>query len=278
MNKRWVWVAAAVCLGSVFDQVAAQTPGGGATAEARPVSAPARPAGYLGRDGIPDHEVFLPAPPANDSPLGIADFEVFRATRSLEGTPRWELAASDAEIGSAAVLRDFGCALGVDLSKAETPKLSRLISRASADLFPVIGDAKDFYQRPRPFVTESGPVCVTVSEQFAASGSYPSGHAATGWLYALLLTKVAPDRSAELLARGRMYGESRVVCGVHFVSDVEAGRLATSAIVAAMSGNPEFQADLAAAREEIDALRAEASAGRAAEQCSAEQAAATRPW
>src|SRR5690606_35209197 len=148
--------------------------GDGASSAAGPVSAPrfARPAGYLGPDGIPEHELFLPAPPANDSPLGVADFQGFRATRSLEGTPRWELAAYEAESASEAVVRAFGCALGVDVSEAETPKLSRLVGRASGDLFPIIGDARAFYRRPRPIVTETGPVCVTVSEQFAASGSY----------------------------------------------------------------------------------------------------------
>src|SRR5690606_38014770 len=97
---------------------------------------------------------------------------------------------------------------------------------------------------------EEGPTCVETSEAFAASGSYPSGHSAVGWLYALVLAEVDPEHAAAIIARGRAYGESRVVCGVHFVSDVDAGRLASSAVFAALAGNAEFQADIASAREE----------------------------
>ena len=66
-----------------------------------------------------------------------------------------------------------------------------------------------------------------------------------------------PDKSAEVLARGAAIGDSRVVCGVHFVSDVEAGRRVGAAVFAAEQNAPDFQADLRAAKAEIDARRAE---------------------
>ena len=177
----------------------------------------ARAPGYLGADAVPDHRVFLPPPPAVDSPAGIADIAIFHATRSLESGPRWQLAASDDRIGSRKMLGDFGCAMGVDLTVVEAPALARTLARANADLLPMVGDAKDHYRRPRPFVTESGPTCVDVSPEFAASGSYPSGHSAAAWLYALLLSEIDPGNAAAIVARGRAFGESRVVCGVHYV-------------------------------------------------------------
>lgn len=278
MNRRWIAILC-LCLGAAAGDASAQNASEvsvGMPASAAPP--PSRLGGYLGRDGVPDHSVFMPPPPPDDAPLGIADAAVFRATRALEGSPRWELAMQDAEAGPA-LLADFGCALGIDLGDVSTPRLSRLLGRAVADVSPIIGGAKTYYQRKRPFLVESGPTCVNPSEEFAASGSYPSGHSAVGWLYALVLAHVEPEHAAAILARGRAYGESRVVCGVHYVSDVDAGRLASSAVFAALAGNPEFQADVASAREELDALRQAGAAPPDAARCALENAAATeRPW
>jgi acid phosphatase (class A) len=249
-----------------------------ARSDGRDTPPPRRPAGYLGAAGVLDEALFLPPPPAPDSPLGIADVQIFHATRSLENSDRWRLAAADARIDRASVIADFGCALGTDLSEQETPELSELLARAMADLGPIIGEAKARYRRPRPFLAEHGPVCVTPSDRLAASGSYPSGHAATGWLYALIFAQVEPERSAELLARGRVYGESRVVCGVHYPSDVDAGRTVSTGLVTALSANPEFRADVREARAEIEALRADGAAAPEGRRCSIEQSAAGRPW
>jgi acid phosphatase (class A) len=65
------------------------------------------------------------------------------------------------------------------------------------------------------------------------------------------LTEIAPDRADALLARGRSFGESRVICGVHWQSDVVAGRLVGAGTVARLHADPVFRADLEAARKEL---------------------------
>jgi acid phosphatase (class A) len=239
---------------------------------------PPRLAGYLGRDHIPNHEVFLPPPPTADSVLGKADLEVYRATRALENSPRWKLAASDAALSQQALFNDFECAADVDLDAARMPALSHVLRRSMIDLSGIIGPSKERYARPRPFLVEEAPLCVTPSEALARSGSYPSGHSATGWLYALVLAELVPDRAAEILARGRAIGESRVVCGVHFVSDVDAGRTAAAAVVAALNGAADFYTDLAAARAEVDAARSGGGRKPDAAECAANQEMLQRPW
>ena len=255
-------VAALLCLGSLAVHDAFVTT---ASAQAPAVAgspgpvARARPAGYLGAEHVPDHNVFLPAPPAVDSPAGVADVTIFHATRVLEGAPRWQIATSDDGLRSRKVLGDFGCAAGVDFAAIESPALERVLTRAGTDLGVMISASKEHYQRPRPFVTEQGPICVNVSPEFAASGSYPSGHSALAWMYALLLAEVDSEHAAAIIARGRTFGESRVVCGVHYASDVEGGRTLSTALVAALHGNTEFDADMAAARAEIANARANAA-------------------
>jgi acid phosphatase (class A) len=212
--------------------------------------------GYLGEQGLPDHRVFLPPPPAAGSARANADIAIFRETRALANGPRWQLAVKDDRITQDALLEDFGCAAGLNLTAAQAPALKRLLARASADLYYLLDAPKNLYQRPRPFLTEQGPLCVTPSENLARQGSYPSRHAGTGWLYAMLLGEADPARADALIARGRAFGESRVVCGVHYQSDVDAGRLGAAALTAALHGDAEFEADVDAARGEIAALRA----------------------
>jgi acid phosphatase (class A) len=286
-NARAPWlvslVLGAVCAASSELGAAAQTAPAASTTAPRgapPSGVPPRTPveGYLGTQ-VPDHRVFLPPPPAPGSPAATADAAIFSATRALENGPRWQLAASDDQVGQKALLGDFGCAVGLDLAAASAPALSRLLARSGADAAAVFTSAKDSYRRPRPFLTETpAPICVTPSEAFAKSGSYPSAHATVGWLYALLLAELDPEHAAAIAARGRAYGESRVVCGVHYLSDVEAGRLTAATVVAALHGMPEFEADVAAARAELAALRHASGAVRTAGACENEAASLATPW
>jgi acid phosphatase (class A) len=243
----------------------------GVTVSRRPVES-----GYLKPDERPDHRVFLPAPPAQDSVLGQADMALYRATRSLEGQARWKLAARDADLGQRDLLRDFACSVGIDLGAASARATTMLLERASADLFPLVGASKDFYRRPRPYLVENRPLCIVPTEGLTRGGSYPSGHSAAGWLYGLLLAETVPEHASAILARARAFGESRVVCGVHYLSDIEGGRTLATALVATLAANDDFTADLAAARREIVSLRA--GAERPDEACAAEPAALKTPW
>jgi acid phosphatase (class A) len=232
--------------------------------------------GYLGEQRLPDYRLFLPPPPAAGSPLAVADDAIFEETRKLENGTRWQLAANDDRINLKALLEDFGCSAEADLSSVDAPALTRVLVRSSADLFPLIGAAKDAFKRPRPFAEHEGPICVMPSDELTASPAYPSGHAATGWLYALLLAEIDPSHADAIVQRGRAYGESRVVCGVHYYSDIEGGRMTASALVAALHGAPEFETDIASARAEMFSLRGKAQ--RAAAACESEKANLATPW
>jgi len=251
----------------------AATGGAPATAE---VSRRPTLGGYLGEQRLPDFRVFLPPPPAAGSPLATADGAIFDETRKLENGPRWQLAANDDRVSLKALLEDFGCSTGLDLSKVDAPAITRVLVRSSADLFPLIGAAKDAYKRPRPFLEREGPICVMPSDELTMSPSYPSGHSATGWLYALLLAEIDPAHADAIVQRGRAFGESRVVCGVHYYSDIEGGRLTASALVAALHGAPEFETDIASARAEVFSLRGKAPPAAAA--CESEKANLATPW
>jgi acid phosphatase (class A) len=249
----------------------------GAGADARE-AAPQRPAGFLGADKAPDFRAVLPGPPKEGTPLGAADAAVFRDMRRLEGSARWRMAQEDADLSYSAELERFSCALGVTVDPAATPALSRLLSRTMADLGAMIGAAKKAYKRPRPFLKHEGALCLKPSDALARSGSYPSGHAAAGWTYALVLAEIAPERAAPILARGRAIGESRVVCGVHYVTDIDGGRTLATALVAALNGNAGFRGALADARQDLEALKAHGAKAPDEAACEAQREMLQRPW
>lgn len=232
------------------------------TMGADPAPAPAPMAmppsqGYLGA-AAPDTYKILPPAPVAGTPRYEADRQVFRATRALKDTPRWSLAQND--VNQAAILKDLSCAVGVELTAANAPKTAAMVLRVGRDVSRATDHPKDIYKRQRPFLIDKGETCVDQSEALAKSPDYPSGHNTWGWTVGLILAELAPDRATEVLVRARAFGESRLVCGVHNLSAVEAGRTNASAVVAALHGSPEFRADLDAARAEVAAARKAGSA------------------
>lgn len=99
-----------------------------------------------------------------------------------------------------------------------------------------------------------------------SSGSYPSGHAAWGMAAALLLADLVPERRAALLAKAREFGDSRIAGGVHYPSDVDAGRTAGTLIAAFLLVSPNYRAEATAAATGLRAaleLPPSANTGRA---------------
>ncbi|HBY43807.1 MULTISPECIES: acid phosphatase [unclassified Brevundimonas] len=208
------------------------------------------PQGYLGADSRFEALAFLPPPPQAGSLTAQNDLAVYRATRALKGQPRWLQAAADAEIVTPSAPSVFSEALGAPFDPEQTPTLALLLGRMHADLETIQASAKASHARPRPFVSEPADICVDAAPWLAASGSYPSGHAAMGWAWALVLSELEPGRAEAILARGLAYGDSRVICGVHYVSDVEAGRLVGAALVARLKAEPAFARDFERAKAE----------------------------
>jgi acid phosphatase (class A) len=216
---------------------------------------PAAPDGYLNADTTPQTLRVLPPPPAAGSGRAADDEAIFQSTRALAGSPRWTLATSDADMTQRASL--YACAIGIDLTAANAPTLDRLLARVARDSGGVVNPPKDAIGRLRPFVGAAGdpPICVPKTDSLVKSASYPSGHSTLSWAWGLILAELMPDRATEIMMRARSIGESRIVCGVHYLSDVEAGRTNGAVLVAALHGNPEFRADMEAARAEVAAAR-----------------------
>lgn len=246
----------------------AQAPVQAATSSAMAV----RVRGYLDAEERPDSLQLVPPPPAKGSAGYEADVAVYRDSTKLRDTARWRLAAADADVGFPHAAGTFSCALGVPISQAGMPTLYTLLQRVVVDAGQSTLAAKDKYQRERPFTLFDDPICVPNDVAvLRKNGGYPSGHASVGWVWALILTEIAPDRTDPLLRRGYEFGQSRVVCGVHWQSDIDTARVVGAAVYARLHAEPEFMADVAAARAEV--VRARAASTSVVPGCADEEAA-----
>lgn len=213
-------------------------------------------AGYLPMDGNVDSLAILPPAPAPGSPRQALDDAISQGAIALKGSPRWTLAARDAELMFPAAADAFSCALGIPVGEEQTPALYMLLRRSLADLGLAAYPAKKAYDRSRPFMANGQPTCTPGDEAMLREDpSYPSGHTAIGWGWALILSDLAPERASAILERGRAYGESRVVCNVHWYSDVLSGQLVGAAAYARLQDNAGYKAAMAAARRDIAAAR-----------------------
>lgn len=232
----------------------------GGTAAHAPAVRPA--GGYLPSTELPDSVTIVGQPPAPGSDQAKADRAAFDASRSLEGTPRWNQAIADVELFGDKAHRSFSCAIGKEISVARTPVLSKLLDRIVLDAGGSTNAAKKKYQRDRPMIGhDDARLCVVREEWMKTNGSYPSGHAAAGMAWGLVLAELAPDKATPALTRGREFGDSRWICGVHFQSDVTAGQLMAAATVARLHAEPAFTADMALARAELDKAPAATGCG-----------------
>lgn len=226
--------------------------------------------GYLSSKDLPNSLALVPPPPAEGSAAQADDNAAYQALTALQAGPRGAQATKDANLKFPAAAGHFACALGITISEQTTPNLTMLLRRTLTDAGLSTYKAKDTYKRTRPFVAFNAPSCTPAEEpSLRKDGSYPSGHAALGWAWALVLTQAAPERADALLQRGRSFGQSRAVCGVHWKSDIQAGWLMGAATVARLQSNATYRAQLSAAQAEMATARAAGHVPAAAD-CAAE--------
>ena len=265
-------------IGVAHAQTAGTTPAGGMNAPTPGVAAQRErmpPGTYMSGATLPDTTLILPPPPLPGSPEQASDAAVFSQSRALRDSPRWRLAQDDTHLATAEILARFSCALGFTIDPKRAPALVSLLDHAGADMGPELDRTKNLWKRHRPYIGNEQPICVARRGSLDDNPSYPSGHATLEFGVSLILAELVPDRAAPLIQRGRTMSESRLVCGVHWVSDVQGGFLEAASLVAALHGSERFRADMEHARTEIASLRQASPAAPDASTCHVEADAAS---
>src|SRR5581483_6548251 len=204
--------------------------------------------GYLSGREV-DFRLVLGPPPALDSRWDRADQATVLAYQDVDQA-RWQAAKLDEQ----QLYARFAEAFGRPIDQRSSPTVLTILDRALLDVDATTSRAKDHFSRPRPFQRMYlRRVCdkddAPEPEEHPMHGaSYPSGHSTHGWAVAMILARVAPDHADALMRRAEEYEESRLVCGMHFPTDLEAGHIVATAVVAHLDASREFQADLIRAR------------------------------
>jgi acid phosphatase (class A) len=113
--------------------------------------------------------------------------------------------------------------------------------------------AKRYFQRNRPWAVDPSLVACDYKPGANPRSSYPSGHAMLSYSEGLVLAELMPEQAQAILGRARDYAYSRVVCGAHYASDLEASHVLASELVMLMMKNKKFAAALKASKAELKA-------------------------
>lgn len=231
--------------------------------------------GYLSGALIQALADATPPPPVVGSSTDLADKARSSQFRTLEDSDRWLLATAHAELRPPLALQHFDCALGVRLGSATAPNLNKLMQRLFDDSDAAAERVKARGFRARPVGDDAERrSCQRVTEAGRKSASYPSGSSTVATVYGEAFAALDPQRATEVRRIAHEMGLSRLVCGMHYPSDVAAGEILGKAVFEAASATPGFDADLAAARPELAAARA---TGLTNPGCAAERRALATP-
>jgi acid phosphatase (class A) len=191
--------------------------------------------------------LLLPPPPALDSArmkAELGEILTIQVTRTKEMEAR---AIADATEN---IWRFADVVDSPKFAAAGLPKVAAFFDRVVETEAAVVDPAKEVWKRPRPHLYSD---LVKPVVPLSKSGSYPSGHATVGTLMGIELANMLPEKRAQIMARAWEFGQNRVVGGIHYQSDIEAGRIAGTVIAQTISTHPDFKQDFEAAKAELRA-------------------------
>jgi acid phosphatase (class A) len=195
----------------------------------------------------PDAIALLAPPPLADSVEQAADMEEVRMVYHAATSNDIAAAYSEKKFD----IFNFTPAIGDFFMPGKFPKTEAFFHRVQTDAETVTDNAKEFYKRPRPYVTDPSLINGKLEKSF----SYPSGHSTESMVLALVLADLFPDKHDAIIAEARSIGWHRVQTARHYPTDIYAGRVLAQAIVKQMVKSDAFQKDFAEAKAEIAAAQ-----------------------
>jgi acid phosphatase (class A) len=195
-------------------------------------------------DPLVDLTVLLAPPPAQDSEQTRVDIQELKKYQTTRTQAQVAYAQADVDKN---VFR-FQNVLGEKFTPENLPLTAALFEKALSKTKATADPAKYFFNRARPYTYDSS---LKPAVALDPTPSYPSGHATAGTVMAILLANMVPEKKAEIFKRGWEYAQNRLVGGVHYRSDIEAGRISGTVIAAFLLKDKEFSKDFAAAKAEL---------------------------
>jgi len=192
----------------------------------------------------------LPSPARNDSWKTLEELAELHKLQETRTPAEVEHARADDKEESFFAFADV---LGPGFTRAALPLTAQLSDHIKNDEGVIVNPGKNFFKRPRPYHLDPTlkPVCKTTDNR--QDFAYPSGHGTTGFISALVLIRIVPEKRDAILARADDYAHSREVCGAHYASDEQASKNLAYAMMGVIANNPQFRKELEAATTECRA-------------------------
>lgn len=213
---------------------------------------------YVNADALPNALNFYPAPPETTSVQFMYDISQYMWGKAMRAdSARAALAIAQSTHNIEDMVKMFSEPFGMEISVTKTPAIMNVIERGIATLRQVGRVPKKHYMRRRPFDRFNEPTLVPKDEEtLRKNGSYPSGHTILAWSMAMMLVEINPAAQDALLKYAYEWGQSRVIAGFHWQSDVDASKVLVSAAFASLHNDETFLADMKKARAEFKKLSA----------------------
>lgn len=210
------------------------------------------PGKYLKTDDL-DVTKVIPAAPADDSLATAADLETVYQVQKRR-TP--ELVALANYFAEDTVFQ-YDAVIGLWFTAANLPRTAEFFQQIDSDRYAISSKGKQVWQRPRPPLLDPRiKPCVHLPK----SGAYPSGHSTQAFLWAGLLAEIFPEHRAALRERAELVAWSRVIGGVHYPTDITAGRILGDRLAVEFLKRPAVKETLLEIRAEMLAAKARAHA------------------
>ena len=212
---------------------------------------------YLTDKEVPNAVYWLPAPPVPGSSQFMYDIsQYYWGKEQRRDTLRAQKAIREAAYEIADMVPLFSEAFGFEISEEKTPAIYKVVYRGVETIRLSATEPKATYMRTRPYVYFNEPTLVPQDEEeLRTNGSYPSGHTIKAWGMALVLCEINPDAQDALYKLGYEWGQSRVIAGFHWQSDVDASRLLAAACYSRLHTCKAFLDDMKAAQKEFKKLK-----------------------
>ena len=208
---------------------------------------------YLTEHELPDLVKCLPAPPDTIGEAFTHDIMryMWGKTQRLDSA-RLAQAKRDAIWNLDTTRVIYSEPFGLAIDSLATPEIFKLFKNGVSTIEQIRFRPKAHYFRMRPYARfKESSIFPQDDAWLATEGSYPSGHTIRAWSAALILSEVNPAAAEALFKRAHESGESRVIAGCHWQSDVDASASAACIGYAALQANPDYRAQAERARAEF---------------------------
>jgi acid phosphatase (class A) len=190
-------------------------------------------------------------PPANDSDQTKGEVDELHRIQQARSASQVIRAQKDDAEEDIFIFKDV---LGEKFNREALPLTALLSDHVRNDESLIVNPAKKFFQRTRPYHFDQTlkPVCKVTDNRM--DYSYPSGQGTMGYLESLVLMLIVPEKRDAIVARADDLAHNRLVCGVHYPTDVIASKYVAYAMMGIMMNNPQFKSELAAAKSETRSI------------------------